>query len=270
LDYNQIPYIDAWGRKEESKSLPMRALENFVLPFYSSKTNQTEADKEIQRLLDAGQTGVVPQKPKQSVEVTYKITPNSEKSMKKYLTPEEYVTYSEVKGQTSYDVVNEMLNSKVYAKMTDEEKAEAIQKAYKYATHLASEAVTKNKHASDKYVKLAQTAKKELGLSEGDYLLLYQVYGDDVANGDAIRKAYADGVTPWEYAKYAVNATKRYDTDNSGGVTIAERKKAIEATNLSKEKQVALWKLAQPSWVEKAKEQGISFEKFLESKLSNY
>lgn len=269
-DYNQIPYIDAWGREEKTGNIGQRIFENLVSPGYLSKKNETKADKEIQRLLDAGQTGVVPAKPSQSVEVTYKLTPNSKKSMKKNLTAEEYVTYSKVKGETSYDVVNEMISSKVYARMTDEEKAKAINSAYTYATHIAAEAVTNNKHASDKYVKLAQTAKKELGLSEGEYLLLCESYGSTLANSEKIRNAYADGVSPWEYAKYATDSTKRYDTNNSGGVDIAERKKAIEGTKLSEEKQVALWKLAYPDWVKKAEEQGISFENFLKTKLSNY
>lgn len=268
-DYSQIPYIDAWGRTEKSKELPVRIAENFALPFYVSETNVTKADKEIQRLLDANQTGVVPNKPSQSVQVTYKDNPNAKDNQKKYLTAEEYVTYSKIKGQTSYDVVSGMIDTPEYKRLTDEEKADAIKKAYEYAGHLASEAVTGNKHESEKYVELAKTAKKELGLSESEYLLLCNEYGATLANGDKIRDAYKEGITPWEYASYSAGKSK-YNEDGQGSLKIAEQQQAIEGSGFSEEKQIALWKLAYPDWVEKAEEKGIPFDVYVKIKLGKY
>ena len=51
-------------------------------------------------------------------------------------------------------------------------------------------------------MELAQTAKKELGLSEAEYLLLYAQYGGATMNGDGIRTAYQEGVDPEAYLRY--------------------------------------------------------------------
>lgn len=64
--FQQMPYIDAWGRTESSGSLPERAFNNFPNPSYVSKETVTAADRELQRLKDAGQDGVFPQRVSQS------------------------------------------------------------------------------------------------------------------------------------------------------------------------------------------------------------
>lgn len=67
--FQQMPYIDAWGRTESSGSLPERAFNNFPNPSYVSKETVTAADRELQRLKDAGQDGVFPQRVSQSEKV---------------------------------------------------------------------------------------------------------------------------------------------------------------------------------------------------------
>ena len=67
--FQQMPYIDAWGRTERSGSLPERAFNNFPNPSYVSKETVTAADRELQRLKDAGQDGVFPQRVSQSEKV---------------------------------------------------------------------------------------------------------------------------------------------------------------------------------------------------------
>ena len=63
-DYQQVPYIDAWGREEKSGTLPMRAMDNFLNPAYTSSMQVTDVDKEIQRLYNqTGDGGVVPDRP---------------------------------------------------------------------------------------------------------------------------------------------------------------------------------------------------------------
>ena len=164
-DYQQVPYIDAWGRTESNGNPLTRALNNFLNPAYTSQTNETAADREIQRLLDAGMTGVVPDR-----------TTQSQKVDGAYLSPEQYVEYATIKGQTSYDVVSEMIESELYQDMTDEEKADAIKRAYQYAGHVAAQAINPE-HESESYVEGAQNAQDDFGLSEAEYLLMDRVYG---------------------------------------------------------------------------------------------
>ena len=164
-DFQQVPYIDAWGRTESNGNPLTRALNNFLNPAYTSQINETAADREIQRLLDAGMTGVVPDR-----------TTQSQKVDGAYLSPEQYVEYATIKGQTSYDVVSEMIESELYQNMTDEEKADAIKRAYQYAGHVAAQAINPE-HESESYVEGAQNAQDDFGLSEAEYLLMDRVYG---------------------------------------------------------------------------------------------
>lgn len=165
VEFQQIPYIDAWGRTESNGGPFERAFNNFLNPAYTSTINRTAADEEIQRLLDAGQTGIVPDR-----------VPQSQKVDGQYLTAEQYVEYATLKGQTSYDVVSEMIESELYQNMTDEEKADAIKRAYQYAGHVAAQAINPE-HESESYVSGAQNAEEDFGLSEAEYLLMDRVYG---------------------------------------------------------------------------------------------
>ena len=164
-EFQQIPYIDAWGRTESTGSLAERAFNNFINPAYSSTELETDADRELQRLYDAGQTGVFPDR-----------TAQSQKVDGQYLTSDQYVQYATTKGQTSYDIVSEMIGSDLYQDMTDEQKADAIKTAYQYAGHIAAEEVSPS-HEADSYVEAAKNAQKDMGISTAEYLLLYDTYG---------------------------------------------------------------------------------------------
>ena len=249
-DFQQIPYIDGWGRTESSGKLLPRAAENFLAPWYSSQKNVTEADRELQRLLDAGQSGVVAKRTPQNIQVTYKENPEDETNQKRYLNAEEYVTYATVKGQTSYDLVMDMINSAEYRSMTDEQKADAIKLAYTYAGHLAAEEVTGGKHESEEYVDLAQAAKKELGLYEAEYLLLCEKYGKGVMNGDGIREAYQNGIALDDYLTYAgalkaVKADKEAKTGKkpSGTSQVDSARALLRDSSLTDKERAALWSL---------------------------
>ena len=249
-DFQQIPYIDGWGRTESSGKLLPRAAENFLAPWYSSQKNVTEADRELQRLLDAGQNGVVAKRTPQNIQVTYKENSEDETNQKRYLNAEEYVTYATVKGQTSYDLVMDMINSAEYRSMTDEQKADAIKLAYTYAGHLAAEEVTGGKHESEEYVDLAQAAKKELGLYEAEYLLLCEKYGKGVMNGDGIREAYQNGIALEDYLTYAgalksVKADKEAKTGKAPGSTsqVDSARALLRDSSLTDKERAVLWSL---------------------------
>lgn len=125
-DFSQIPYIDAWGRTEETGNLFERVLNNFVNPAYVKKERSTEIDGELKRLYDLGETSVYPSRAKTNTKI------NGE-----YLTAEEYVKYATVKGQTSYDLATKIINSSTYSRASDAEKAYMLSYVYKYADHIA-------------------------------------------------------------------------------------------------------------------------------------
>lgn len=266
-EFQQIPYVDAWGRQESTGNPAERSFNNFLNPAYTSRENATEADKEIQRLLRAGQSGVVPKRTPQSVEVTYKENPKDAENQKRYLNAEEYVSYATVKGQTSYELAMDMINSDEYRSMTDEQKAEALKLAYAYAGHVAAEEVTDGKHESEAYVALAQAAKKELGLSEAEYLLLYEEYGGALVNGDKVREAYQKGMDPETYLEYA-SGKSSYNSDGEGGLTIAETAKSIRESGLTKDQQELLWLVSYPEWSEKADKAGVPISDYIAYKAA--
>lgn len=125
-DFSQIPYIDAWGRTEETGNLFERMLNNFVNPAYVKKERPTEIDGELERLYDLGETGVYPTRPKTNVQIKGE-----------YLTADEYVAYSTRKGQLSLDLATQFINSAEYGRASDAEKAYLIKKAYEYANDIA-------------------------------------------------------------------------------------------------------------------------------------
>lgn len=125
-DFSQIPYVDAWGRTEETGNFFVRALNNFVNPAYVKKERPTEIDGELERLYDLGETGVYPTRPKTNVQI------NGE-----YLTADEYVKYATTKGQTSYELAQGVINSAAYSGAADPEKAYMLKYVYSYADHIA-------------------------------------------------------------------------------------------------------------------------------------
>lgn len=137
IDYNQVEYVDAWGRTEYSGGLGARAFENFLSPGYLSKQNSTEVDSELQRLYDAGQTNVFPSRIAMSQ--TVNVYNNQGKKLEeRSLTPDEYVQFQKVMGQTSLEMVKDLMKSPVYKGMSDASKAEAISDIYSYAKDMAA------------------------------------------------------------------------------------------------------------------------------------
>lgn len=125
-DFSQIPYIDAWGRTEETGNLFERMLNNFVNPAYVKKDRPTEIDGELERLYDLGETSVYPSRAKTNTKI------NGE-----YLTADEYVKYATTKGQTSYELAQGVINSAAYSGAADPEKAYMLKYVYSYADHIA-------------------------------------------------------------------------------------------------------------------------------------
>lgn len=163
-DYNQIPYIDAWGRTERTGGAAKRAVDNFVNPAYTSKAGSSPMEDELTRLYDAtGEKNVFP------VRAGKYFTVNGER---KDLTAEEYVTYATKKGQLSHTLVTELTGSKSYQSMTDDQKVEAISDAYDLANKLAKKAVAPE-YKVDSWVEKAAEAEKKHRIPQHTYVSLY-------------------------------------------------------------------------------------------------
>lgn len=138
-DYQQIPYIDAWGREEKTGTLPMRIKDNFLNPAYTSSMNVTPVDEEIQRLYNAtGNGAVVPSRPNRYITVD---------KTRINLSKEQYVQYATERGQTQFSMLEDLLDSPAYADLSDEEKAAVVDDVYTYADAVAKEKISSYKPA---------------------------------------------------------------------------------------------------------------------------
>lgn len=180
VDYGQIPFIDAWGRTENSGGVVARAFNNFANPAYTSKVSDSKMEDELSRLYEAtGETKVLPQRAPKS------FTVNKEN---KQLTGEEYVKYATKRGQTSHKIASELTGLASYKSMSDGDKADAVAKAYEYANVVGKMSVSS--YQPDGWVAKAVETVKKTGVSEAQYIVLYLAKGGIESlkdkNGDTI------------------------------------------------------------------------------------
>lgn len=158
LDYQQIPYIDAWGRTEATGDALTRTFNNLINPAYVSQVEVDKVEAELQRVKDAtGDSTVFPSRAEKSIEFDNE-THN--------LTAEQYQKYAKAKGQNSYKLVQQAMQLPAYKKMGNGGKAEFLNKMLGYANYKAKRAVFP-KYSSDAYAKYEEAEKN--GVSPAEY-----------------------------------------------------------------------------------------------------
>ena len=180
-DYQQIPYIDAWGREESNGPLVLRAGNNFLNPAYTSSLNVTPVDEEIQRLYtQTGDGTVVPDRPNRY------ITVNGERVD---LSADQYVQYATERGQMQYDMLDSLIDRSAYQRLTDSEKAAVISDVYQYA-----DAVTKaeiSDYQPDSWISKVQSS----GVDPANYILYRTSLEDGMTLQDKDKAMTAAGIT---------------------------------------------------------------------------
>lgn len=182
-DYNQIPYIDAWGRRETTNSLFTRGVNNFLNPAYASTIDSSDMEKELERLYgETSSSAVFPSRAAKYFNVD---------GERVDLTGKQYVTYAAWKGQLSYKLMTELVGTDYYKQADDADKAELVSKVYEYANAVAKTKVSGYK--LDGWVEKAADADK-YGVSVTEYLRWKSVgtenfsstaYASAVKNGSA-------------------------------------------------------------------------------------
>ena len=178
------PYIDKWGNEQVAENWVLNAFENFASPGYYSENENDSVTEEMARLYKAtSDTGVVPKSAKSSLtkgDQTYR------------LTEKEYTQYQRTLGKTSHEKLNQLTQSSAYGKMSDEEKAVAVGKMYRYAEESAKVEFYKGRGID---FDDTPTIKKfneveESGVDLYDYLYVYvsvkDMKSDKNANGKTI------------------------------------------------------------------------------------
>ena len=225
-DFNQMPYIDAWGRTESTGGEMERFLNNFFNPAYVSQVDVDQTEKALQKIYEStGNSSVFPSRAQKYIMV------NGER---KDLTMDQYQRYAEKKGQLSYDTVSSLLSSGYVSGMNDEEKASAIQKVYQYADAIAKNSIFGSGFPYD-WMENAKNAKNDLGISTADYIALYEKYGSALSGNsyENVKEAVRNGLSVEEYMAYkdSVSGITADKDPNGNTISGSKKEKVISAIN---------------------------------------
>lgn len=207
-DFQQIPYIDAWGREESTGPRPLRIFNNFLNPSYTSTENVTPVDAEAQRLYDAlGESArmVVPKRAEKSITVDGETV---------YLDADQYVEYAKKKGQTAYDVLSAIIQTDAYQNMSDADKVSVFEDVYQYANDIGKMAVS-NYKPEGLTAKMLQT-----GVSADKYMVYYQTAdanrdGNITQGESAAALLPVAGLTKQEKGKIWQSQNKDWSTEKN-------------------------------------------------------
>lgn len=226
---NQLqPMVDMWGNEVSNGSAPERVFQSFLSPGFLKAQDNSPATQEIRRLAKAtGDSTVYPA----AAEKSYTV-----KGETRTLTGEEYTRYAKAMGQTRKDLVEAAVKLPAYKSMSNAEKVDYIQNVYKYARETARQQVDPKYEPSAKWIENAKTSKRDIGVSTGEFLALYQKYGSEKMSGKAyekVKQAHDAGLSPKEY----FSMKDRADTNGNGTISKAEASAALAG----QENRADLW-----------------------------
>lgn len=216
---NQLqPMVDMWGNEVSNGSAPERVFQSFLSPGFLKAQDNSPATQEIRRLAKAtGDSTVYPA----AAEKSYTV-----KGETRTMTGEEYTRYAKAMGQTRKELVEAAVKLPTYKSMSDSEKSDYIQNVYKYARETARQQVDPKYEPSAKWIENAKTSKRDIGVSTGEFLALYQKYGSEKMSGKAyekVKQAHDAGLSPKEYFSMKDKA----DTNGNGTISKAEASTAL-------------------------------------------
>lgn len=299
LEYNQIDYLDAWGRTEETGTPLERFFRNFLSPGYSSTWNSSSMENELQRLYDAGYTDVFPSSVKQSADF-----------MGGKMTADQWSARQKTQGQEAYRILTQFMQTDTYKNMSDDDKARYIETVYDYANGIGKIAAGEPAEKEAKWIQSAQAGKEKVGLDPSTFASVYaykrtlenddstddevvkQGMLEDYINGrsdlnDAQKEYLSDSIKffkmnpvkadSYQKVKNAgydnpqeiqalLNAKKEFDTNGNGDVNNSELYKGIVGKTSDPVEQEKLYnaykdKNVTTSWSDFAKTQGAQTAK---------
>ncbi|MGO5113608.1 hypothetical protein ACTQ33_01020 [Candidatus Avoscillospira sp. LCP25S3_F1] len=157
FDYNQIPFVDAWGRVEENGNKLLTGLENFLSPGYGSTVETTPVDEIIQAVYDeTGNKSVLPDRiTDRSITVD---------GVEHKLTAEQYNDRQITYGQTRRSILEAAYNSGALQNMTPKEQEQFMVNAKELAAEVAKQELLQSMGLEYTPSKAMQTADRGVGL----------------------------------------------------------------------------------------------------------
>ena len=127
---------DIWGNEVETQDY----FHNAVLPYTKKEIKTNAVDKELNDLFERTGESIYP-----STSLSKTVTYEGSKTR---LTNQDYNEFKENYGKTSYNILKNLISSKEYKSMTDEQKVKEIKDVYTYANNL-----NKTEYAEKKGIK---------------------------------------------------------------------------------------------------------------------
>ena len=269
------PYIDAWGREQENVggNFAGKLAYNVLSPGYYSPGNSTEVDKELEALYEAtGDSGVLPS----LADKTY----GSDKTR---FTEEEYTDYAKIRGQTAYDLIEELTGSDGFSRLEEEDKAELVKYMFDLAGAIGKEEVVGLNPTSSSIKKLYEayqergaagavsyavatsqivpTGKEsettgEKGTTKEDFYRAYFGTSESVQNQaqNYLTKAN-DKKADEVYRQFGAAAVKEWvrykttvDLNKNGGITQTEAEVWLNHSNLTQTQKAFFWQSTDARW----------------------
>lgn len=156
---------DIWGNEQKSEPIiPLRVVNNFINPATVKSINTSKVDEELNNLYSKiGEATILPS----TIDKKYTINGQNYR-----MTDDEYAKYKKDYGQTSYKLLDDLITSKDYRNLSDEQKQKAIENIYSYAKEKNKIDYAKNKNESLKTSTLYDTLEelKQKGGDQSAYL----------------------------------------------------------------------------------------------------
>lgn len=157
---------DIWGNKQkQEENLPIRALNNFINPSTVKEITKDKVNNEINNLYSKnGEKSILPVS---SIDKTFTIDGTTYR-----MTSEEYSKYKTDYGKNSYNLINNLISTKQYQKLTDNQKQKAIENIYTYVKEKNKVNYAKSVNKEVKTSTLYNTLEdlKKHGGEQSDYL----------------------------------------------------------------------------------------------------
>lgn len=156
---------DIWGKDISlADNWAQRFFEAGILPTNSKKINKDKVVTELNDLYDKiGESSILPT----TIDKNFTID-----SQRYRMTNKEYNTYKTNYGKTSYELIKNLISSKEYNKMNDEQKQKAIENVYTYAKENNKVNYAKNNNLECEQSTLYTTMQdlKNNGGNQSEYL----------------------------------------------------------------------------------------------------
>jgi hypothetical protein len=204
-------YYDQWGRPVENigDNFLSRLAYNKLSPGYYSSNRSTPVDDELSSLSDAlDDSAVLPQSATTSASV--KIDGKNHR-----MTESEMQQYAQERGQTSYELIDELISTKSYSDMTDQERSDYISQLYKFAN--------------------AEAHKKVFG----DSVNVYSGYDKQAS---VYSQNGAEGLI--DYLEYKDEA----DTNGNGSLTQDEAQAYLDELDIPQSQKSFFWQQTNAAW----------------------